>query len=370
MLKLVKSAQRPEIETNKPKVLIVDTDLPVLLSLKRQLRSEFDIEVAINPRQALELLESHGPFAVIVSDMHLPGMDGVEFLSRSRRICPDTSRIMLSADLERDTALCAVNEGGVLSFVEKPCPIEDIAAAVAKGVEVYDRRTHADSRAAHMLADFQNELRAPLLHILDFARIIRDGVASQGAMREYARQIVETGGDLLNTSETILDLIALQNGALQPNPKPIEIGRLARAAIKPEARLAAAKGVEIDLQTGAHPFTAVIDERLTLRALGALISNAVKASRMDARVTLSVRPIGEEEAHVCFEVRDEGDGFPDHMLTRLRAPFARGDRQLRTGFGLPLAWSSARLQEGYLELENHDEGGASARLILPAYPQA
>ena len=248
MLTLVKSTDRRDIESSKPKVLIVDDELPVLLVLKRRLNQLYDISVALNARSALEMLEANGPFSVVITDMHMPGGNGLDFLSEVRTISPDTSRIMLTGDLDRETTLNAVNRGGVLSFLEKPCPAESIAAAIAHGVEVHQGIRQAEAEANIRISDFQNEFRGPLLHIMDFARMIRDGVVSTSTAQEYARQIVNTGEDLLRTSETVLELMSMQHGKTRIEPKPVEIGLLARTAIKPEMNLALAKSVDIRLE--------------------------------------------------------------------------------------------------------------------------
>ena len=67
------------VSTDAHKVLIVDDELPVLLTLKRALRKQFKIEVAINAAQALERLADKESFAVIISDMHMPAMNGIDF---------------------------------------------------------------------------------------------------------------------------------------------------------------------------------------------------------------------------------------------------------------------------------------------------
>ena len=367
MLTLVKSTDRRDIESSKPKVLIVDDELPVLLVLKRRLNQLYDISVALNARSALEMPEANGPFSVVITDMHMPGGNGLDFLSEVRTISPDTSRIMLTGDLDRETTLNAVNRGGVLSFLEKPCPAESIAAAIAHGVEVHQGIRQAEAEANIRISDFQNEFRGPLLHIMDFARMIRDGVVSTSTAQEYARQIVNTGEDLLRTSETVLELMSMQHGKTRIEPKPVEIGLLARTAIKPEMNLALAKSVDIRLETAAYPFSAILDSRMVCRALTCLLSNAVRLSPIEAQVVVSAKPVGEDENFVSFEVRDAGEGFPVDILKRFHERNLNPGESLNTfGTGLPYAWNVANLHNGYLELQN-TENGALVRLVLPTY---
>ena len=62
------------------KVLIVDDDVNVLDSYKRLLRKQFDIDTAQGPMKGLVAIKENGPYAVIVSDYRMPGMNGIEFL--------------------------------------------------------------------------------------------------------------------------------------------------------------------------------------------------------------------------------------------------------------------------------------------------
>src|SRR5205085_9651219 len=72
---------------------------------------------------------SHTPiqsYAVVVADMRMPKMDGVELLSRLRTLTPTTVRIMLTGNADQQTAIDAVNEGHIFRFLNKPCPPETL----------------------------------------------------------------------------------------------------------------------------------------------------------------------------------------------------------------------------------------------------
>jgi CheY-like chemotaxis protein len=76
----------------KEKVLLVDDDALVLAGLKRQLRNQFSIDTALSGEDALKQVLQNGPYAVIVSDFMMPGMNGVEFLVQSRYRPHDADR--------------------------------------------------------------------------------------------------------------------------------------------------------------------------------------------------------------------------------------------------------------------------------------
>jgi response regulator RpfG family c-di-GMP phosphodiesterase len=125
------------------KVLCVDDDPNVLSALQRNLRKQFDLHVATGGDEALERMKQDGPFAVIVADMQMPGMNGVQFLSRARQLSPDSVRIMLTGNADQATAVRAVNEGQVSRFLTKPCDTDRLAQALRTGIEQY-RLIHAE----------------------------------------------------------------------------------------------------------------------------------------------------------------------------------------------------------------------------------
>lgn len=104
------------------KILFVDDEPHVLQSIQRQLRKRFQLQTAPGGVEALEILKNEGPFAIIVSDMRMPGMNGVELLAKVKDTYPDTVRMMLTGNADQETAIEAVNTGHIFRFLTKPCP--------------------------------------------------------------------------------------------------------------------------------------------------------------------------------------------------------------------------------------------------------
>lgn len=116
------------------KILFVDDDPNVLAAFQRQFRRLFVVETASGGQEGLELLTERGPFSVIVSDLRMPGMDGVQFLTRARKAAPDSTRMMLTGYADLQTAIEAVNEGNIFRFLTKPCDPDVLARAIQDGV--------------------------------------------------------------------------------------------------------------------------------------------------------------------------------------------------------------------------------------------
>ena len=114
------------------RVLFVDDELRILEGLRRMLRTqrhEWEVAFAPGGEAALALMEA-SPFDVIVSDMRMPGMDGVKLLAQVREQYPQVVRIMLSDPTELSTALRVVPVAH--QFLAKPCDVAMLRVAVER----------------------------------------------------------------------------------------------------------------------------------------------------------------------------------------------------------------------------------------------
>jgi response regulator RpfG family c-di-GMP phosphodiesterase len=112
---------------DKPKILFVDDDPLVLEGFCRSVYREFNADVAEGPEAGLAKVKNDGPYAVVVSDMRMPVIDGAEFLVRVRSLAPDSIRVMLTGFADMEAAMRAVNEGRIFRFLNKPVSAEDLA---------------------------------------------------------------------------------------------------------------------------------------------------------------------------------------------------------------------------------------------------
>ena len=123
---------------NRQKVLCVDDEPHVLEGLSQLLRRLLDVHTATSGALGLEALDRDGPFAVVLSDMRMPGMDGAAFLARVRQQAPDTVRMLLTGHADLQSAIAAVNEGQIFRFLTKPCPPDQLRAAMTEAVRQYE----------------------------------------------------------------------------------------------------------------------------------------------------------------------------------------------------------------------------------------
>lgn len=112
------------------RILFVDDDPNLLAACERNFRRQFPLDTAEGGEAGLAKLAQRGPYAVVISDRQMPGMDGIQFLSTVRQRAPDTVRIMLTGNVDLDSAVRVVNEGNIFRFLLKPCPPETLSKAI------------------------------------------------------------------------------------------------------------------------------------------------------------------------------------------------------------------------------------------------
>lgn len=119
------------------RVLCVDDEPDVVRGLKLNLRKIAEVTTATSGAEGLASIEAEPPFALVISDMRMPEMNGATFLSRVRERSPDTVRVLLTGQTDLESAIQAVNEGQIFRFLTKPCPPETLASIVEAAFEQY-----------------------------------------------------------------------------------------------------------------------------------------------------------------------------------------------------------------------------------------
>lgn len=124
---------------NQPTVLLVDDEERFRMTLAKMLRFQgLTVSEAATGEAALAELRSR-PFDVVVLDIRMPGMSGMEALKEIKRLAPLTEVIMLTGHASMDAALDIMRLGG-FDYVLKPCPVEELQAKIESAFEKKQQR--------------------------------------------------------------------------------------------------------------------------------------------------------------------------------------------------------------------------------------
>jgi FixJ family two-component response regulator len=161
-------------------VLFVDDEQNVLDSIQRTFRKQFELRTANGATQGLRMLREAGPFALVISDMRMPGMNGAQFLAKVREQEPDCVRMILSGQTDLEATIAAVNEGHIYRFLSKPCPQEQLLAAVMDGL-----RQHRLLTAEKVL--LQETLSGAVKMLIEILGMVSPAASSRASrLRRYA----------------------------------------------------------------------------------------------------------------------------------------------------------------------------------------
>jgi response regulator RpfG family c-di-GMP phosphodiesterase len=118
-------------------ILLVDDDQNLLAACERNFHRKFQLHTATGAEAGLQKITASGPFAMVISDRQMPGMDGIQFLALVRERAPDTVRVMLTGNADLEGAIKVVNEGNIFRFLTKPCPLEVLGKVMEDGLAQY-----------------------------------------------------------------------------------------------------------------------------------------------------------------------------------------------------------------------------------------
>jgi CheY-like chemotaxis protein len=197
------------------KILLVDDDPLILEGYRRGLSREFRLETAVGGEEALQLVSGDEPYAVVISDMRMPGIDGIQLLSRIKAQSPDTIRVMLTGNAEVETAINAINEGSIFRFLTKPCS-KDLMAKTLTGALVQYRLVIAEKQLLEQTLTCSVQV---LTEVLSLVNPTAFGRAERA--RRYMRYVV-TAMKLGNPWQYEVAAMMSQLGCVTLPPETIE----------------------------------------------------------------------------------------------------------------------------------------------------
>ncbi len=170
------------------KILAVDDEKNILDAIQRQMRKKFPVETALGPGEGLAAVKQRGPYALVISDLRMPKMDGIQFLTQVKRLTPETVRVMLTGNADLENAIQAVNEGNIFRFLTKPCSPEILEKVIQAGIEQYRLVTAEKELLQKTLKGSINVLNKVL------SLVNPEAFGRSSRIKRYVKQIAEKLG--------------------------------------------------------------------------------------------------------------------------------------------------------------------------------
>ncbi|GCE28614.1 hybrid sensor histidine kinase/response regulator [Dictyobacter alpinus] len=387
-------------EINNSPILIVDDDAALLQALPQvvDLRMKnVQVETTDSAQQALELIKEND-YDAIVSDVKMPGMDGIELLSHIRELRPDTPVVLITGHGDHGLAIKAIR-GGAYDYILKPIDRDAFVNALQRAMQTRQLRRkvmeqqlalalHARSlerlvekRTSELVAAnatkdkfldiVSQELKSPLSNLKGMTQHMRNQLergdattAVQQGLSDMERSITRTEvlvQDLLDTSLMETNLFALKR-------QRTDLVELCRKLLNDYTTRAV---LSLNCELQGDPIEVEVDRDRFSQVLINLLSNARKFSKRGTAITITVQQSGYE---VIISIQDMGIGIPEDALPHIfeqfyRVPGVEVQSGSRTGLGLGLFLARKIVERhgGHMEVQTVLGQGSVFSIVLPIY---
>ncbi|HEX7733498.1 MAG TPA: hybrid sensor histidine kinase/response regulator [Ktedonobacteraceae bacterium] len=384
----------------KLRVLIVDDDLALLQALPQAIglrMNDVQVDTADSALEALQRVQEN-EYDVIVSDIKMPGMDGITLIERLQILCPDTPTLLITGHGERDLAIRALRVGAY-DFIQKPIDRDYFVSSLQRAIQTRQMRrqiaeqqreleqyTHqleqtvtertrelVEANAAKdvFMSMVSHELKTPLTTLKGItqmlARRLERGeqieLPSLTLLENSVRRMERLVNDLLNTS-------LIETGMFSMNRQPGDLVVLLQELL---AEHSEAMGSTLHIDVPVAELTSMIDRERISQVVLNLLSNARKYSPPDAPVLVKLERQGSQ---AIISVCDHGVGIQPEKLAHIFERFYRvPEIDVQTGsssgvgLGLYIAQKIIERHEGHLNVTSVPGKGSTFTIILPLFSQ-
>ncbi|MBN1917178.1 MAG: response regulator [Verrucomicrobia bacterium] len=402
-------------EQARPRILIIDDEAGPRESIRVSLENLYECTAVEDGYQGIALLDTFRP-DLIVLDIRMPRIDGIETLRRLREKDGDVEVVLLTAYGSLDTAQKAIRYG-VFDYIEKPFDLHALRATVARGIERRRRRVQRDlryedmeqmlsrlkqdlssfdrlARIGQLSAGIVHEMKNPLTVILGYTQILmgrlqkeRNGQANGLALsEESSRYLALIEQETMRCTQIAQQLLLYSRAPRDERQRTTlyEIITNIQMLIQPQCSVN-------DVVLGAEPPVESVMVHINIGQLHDVLlnlcMNAMEAmagpgtlrivGRITARdgsglddvteVERRLLDTTEAEQFAAIEVSDSGPGIaPEHLPQIFEPFFTTKDEGEGTGLGLPICREHIATHGGTIDVARTGPDGTTFRILLPA----
>ena len=362
----------------RPRLLCVDDDPNVVDAIALQLRKRFQVSTSTQPREVLAALASgEVAYDVVVSDLRMPEVSGVDLLRQIRLLAPATARILLTGYGDFSSAVAAVNEAAVHRFLTKPCRSDQLALAIDEALlAVADTTRELDPKIGKLAT--LGTMAGSIGH--EVGNLVNALDGSIALVRAQVARGTLPSADEMSILETVKSRLADQANQLRSfaRTKPTTLDRVdLDEVVRSGVRLLEIAGILHGVEVSYVPPPRPVHGYAVLSSLEGVIVNLVKnaaeavAQRGDeeddfdwsGRITIAVD--GDDDT-ATIVVEDNGCGMPVEVKARVFESFFTTKPDGKgTGLGLAIASQTMRACGGTISVASEEGVFTRFTLALP-----
>jgi signal transduction histidine kinase len=337
-----------------PHILIVDDDPALLEALSEMLQLRMEEVVVDKAESAGVALEWIGAkdYETIVSDIKMPGIDGLALLARIRELRPHTPTLLITGHGQHDLAVQALR-GGAYDFIQKPIDREYFVASLSRAlhtnrlhrqVEIQrdalerhaldlkrtvDERTRelleANQAKDEFLALLAHELRNPLAPIVNAVGLIASRGGDDPVLHQAAQVVERQAHQMARLLDDLLDVSRISRGKLRLRKEILDLAEVVEHAVQTSRPLIESRRHHLVVSLPGETVRLEGDSTRLEQVLANLLNNAAKYTDPGGRISISATL---EDQQAVIRVRDTGKGIPPAMIKRIFEPFVQIDFSL------------------------------------------
>lgn len=382
------------------KILIVEDEAGFEVLIRQRFRREikegiYSFFFTRNGQEALSFLDMHPDIYIVLSDINMPGMDGLTLLANLRTKRPDIRTVIVSAYGDMPRIRAAMNLGA-FDFVTKPFDIEDLKVTIRKTIgelelirqatkareleQINEQLRQVDRMKTEFLTNVSHEFRTPVMVI--------NGMADQVLanpdrwLKKGINLIKRNSSRLLDLVNQLLELTQLDDGSVKLNLMRGDVVEYLTQVVEPFYDSAESKNISLSFVPKISRLDMHFDPEKLQRALTNLLSNALKFNSPGGKIQVEIARLESPELiappaslsdsmdWLAITVKDTGVGIPADRQPFIFDRFYQVDSSTTrsgegTGLGLALVKELLELMNGRIFVLSEVGEGATFQVALP-----
>jgi len=354
-------------------ILVVDDEEAMCDSCRQVLTREgLEVEGVTSGEKALEFMGERLPDVLLV-DLKMPGMSGMEFLEKAREVDPLVVAVVVTGYATLSSAVDSM-KSGAYDFLPKPFKAEELRIVTRRALE--KRRlalaaANAEREKTRMrdlfVAMVSHQLKSPLASLKECLDAAMSSFADEmpDACLELVGRAGRRAAHLLSLMNDWLTLARMESSSISAGADELDVSAVVREAVSHARRNLQWHDVEVEVETPEDEVRIHGDAEALRELFVNLVDNAIRYTPDGGKVSVAVE---EEPGGAAVTVSDTGRGIPENEIGLIFERFYRG-REARktdgTGLGLAIAKQIVEAHGGHINAESEVDRGTSFRVYLP-----